>query len=86
MNMSTIDTEIQNMAHDIANGHIIDLHDAREVAQISQYLHSNGKYNARVEDRLAATLKHSIDVGVYRRTSLPTPPPANIVQSLRSRV
>lgn len=78
--------ETQNMAHDIANGHIIDLHNAREVAEISRYAHSNNLYNSRFEDRLAATLKHSIGAGVYRRTSLPTPPPANILQSLRSRV
>lgn len=79
-------TEIANMAHDINNGHVIDLHNARELAQISQYMQSNNMYNARSEDRLAAVLKHSMQVGVYKRTSLPTPPPANIVQSLKSRV
>lgn len=82
----TIQNEIAAMAHDIRNGHIIDLHNSRELAQISQYMHSNNMYGPEAEDRLAAVLKHSIDVGVYKRTSLPTPPPANLVQNLRSRV
>lgn len=82
---NTMQNEIANMAHDINNGHVIDLHNARELAQISQYMQSNGMYNSRAEDRLAAVLKHSMQAGVYKRTSLPTPPPANIMTALRSR-
>ncbi|MEZ6954297.1 MULTISPECIES: hypothetical protein [unclassified Aeromonas] len=84
--MSTMNTEMQNMAHDINNGHIIDLHNAREVAEISRYAHTNNIYTPNFENRLAATLKHSIEAGVYRRTSLPTPPPASLMTALRSRV
>lgn len=82
----TIQNEIAAMAHDIRNGHVIDLHNARELAQISQYAQSNGMYDPTMEDRLAAVLKHSMQAGVYKRTSLPTPPPANIMTVLRSRV
>lgn len=82
----TIQNDIANMAHDIRNGHVVDLYNARELAQISQYMQSNGMYGPEAEDRLAAVLKHSIDAGVYKRTSLPTPPPANILTALRSRV
>ncbi|MGY3856601.1 hypothetical protein [Aeromonas intestinalis] len=78
--------EIQNMAADINNGHIIDLHNSREVAQISQHAQSEGWYSARFEDRMAAVLRHSMAAGVYRRTSQPTPPPGNIIQSLKARV
>ncbi|MFM5086978.1 hypothetical protein [Aeromonas media] len=85
-NVDTAIVEMQNMTRDIANGHIIDLHNAREVADISRYAHSNNMYNPNFENRLAATLKHSIEAGVYRRTSLPTPPPASLMTALRSRV
>ncbi len=82
----TTQNEIANMAHDIRNGHIVDLYNARELAQISQYAHSNNMYDPTMEDRLATVLKHSMQAGVYKRTSLPTPPPANIMTALRSRV
>lgn len=79
---------IANIAEDIRNqgpNEYHALHNARELAEVSQYAHTNNMYTPAFEDRLAVSLKHSIASGVYRRTSLPTPPPANIVQSLRSR-
>lgn len=82
----TIQNEIAAMAHDIRNGHVIDLHNARELAQISQYAHSNNMYDPRMDDNLARVLKHSIEAGVYRRTSLPTPVPGNYPEMLRRRV
>lgn len=78
--------EIAAMAVDINNGHIIDLHNAREVAAISQHMQNQQSYDARFEDKLTVVLKHSMQTGVYRRTSLPTPPPASIVRALQNRV
>lgn len=80
---------IAGIAQDIANqvpGEYHQLHNARELAEVSRYAHSNNLYRPDFEDKLAFSLKHSIASGVYKRTSLPTPPPANILTQLRNRV
>lgn len=80
---------ISAIAHDIAGqqaGEFHELHNARELAEVSRYAHSNNLYTPAFEDRLAVSLKHSMATGVYKRTSLPTPPPASLMTALRSRV
>lgn len=80
---------IAGIAQDIAGqvpGEYHQLHNARELAEVSQYARANNLYTPQWEDNLAFSLKHSIQAGVYRRTSVPTEPPANIVTALRNRV
>lgn len=62
------------------------IHNARELAELSRKAVADGKYTPQFEDQLAARLKQSMAAGVYKRTSLPTPPPANIMVALRNRV
>lgn len=62
------------------------IHNARELAELSRKAVADGKYTPAFEDQLAARLKQSMQAGVYKRTSLPTPPPANIMTALRNRV
>lgn len=62
------------------------IHNARELAELSRKAVADGKYTPQFEDQLAARLKQSMQAGIYKRTSLPTPPPANIMTALRSRV
>lgn len=61
------------------------IRNARELAEISRKAVADGVYDARFEDQLTARLKQSMAAGVYKRISLPTPPPANIMQQLRNR-
>lgn len=88
--MSTQNNDnINNIASDIAaqapnEYHVIS--SPRELAAISQAAQAGGFYNAKFEDNLAKSLKLSMQHNGYRRMSQPTPPPANIVQQLRSRV
>lgn len=77
-----------NIAQDIAAQAPNEWHkinSPRELAAISQAAQAGGFYNADFENKLAVSLKHSMNNG-YRRMSQVTPPPANIMQSLRSRV
>lgn len=79
---------IQNIAQDIAAQAPNEWHkinSPRELAAISQAAQAGGYYNSAFEDNLAKSLKYSMANG-YRRMSQVTPPPANILQSLRSRV
>ncbi|MDX7830358.1 hypothetical protein [Aeromonas dhakensis] len=62
------------------------INNPRELAAISQAAQAGGFYDARFEDSLAKSLKWSIQNHGYKRVSLETPPPANILQSLRGRV
>lgn len=80
---------IQNIAHDIQHQGANEYHiisSPRELAAISQAAQAGGFYDSRFEDNLAKSLKHSIQNHGYKRVSMQTPPPANILTALRSRV
>ncbi|MFQ2621297.1 MULTISPECIES: hypothetical protein [Aeromonas] len=80
---------IANIAADIQHQGANEYHiisNPRELAAISRAAQAGGFYDSRFEDNLAKSLKMSIQNHGYKRVSLQTPPPANIVQSLRSRV
>lgn len=88
--MSNVANEhIAAIAHDLVGQAANEYHvitNPRELAAVSQYAQANGMYTPAFEDNLAKSLKLSIQNHGYKRTSLPTPPPANILASLRSRV
>ena len=60
----------------------VELHNAKEVAALSQALQNQGSYE-RHQDKLALSLRESINSGVYRRTAVKTAPPPNIMQNVR---
>lgn len=79
----------ENIAADIQHQGANEYHiisNPRELAAISRAAQSGGFYDSRFEDNLAKSLKMSIQNHGYKRVSLPTPPPANIVQALRGRI
>lgn len=79
----------ENIAADIQHQGANEYHiisNPREVAAISRAAQSGGFYDSRFEDNLAKSLKMSIQNHGYKRVSLQTPPPANIVQALRGRI
>lgn len=84
--MNPANAEIASIAHGIAKGEAHQLTNARQLAEVSRYAQSNNLYHPGFEDKLAANLKLSMEAGVYKRTSLPTPPPASLSAALRSRV
>lgn len=80
---------INNIAADIQHQGANEYHiisNPRELAAISRAAQSGGFYDPRFEQNLAHSLKMSMQNHGYKRVSLPTPPPANILQCLRSRV
>lgn len=90
MSDAIMQNAIAESAHDVMSaaqpGQFLQIRNAKELAAVSQYAQNNGMYDARFEDALAYHLHHSRAQGIYRMTSQVTPPPANLVQSLRSRV
>lgn len=78
-----------NIAHDVKaqgpNEYTI-ISSPRELAEVSRAAQAGGFYDADFENKLAFSLKHSIQSHGYKRVSMPTPPPANIVAALNSRV
>lgn len=74
-----------DIQHQAANEyHIIS--SPRELAEVSRAAQAGGFYNADFENKLAKSLKMSMQHHGYQRVSQPTPPPSNIIQSLRARV
>lgn len=71
---------------DLQPGQFMQIRNARELGKVSQMAQQQGCYDAAFEDKLAFCLHHSMKTGGYKRTSVPTNPPANIIASLRSRV
>ncbi|HHQ4929088.1 TPA: hypothetical protein ACSP88_002526 [Aeromonas hydrophila] len=85
----TVQSTAANIAADIQHQGANEYHiisNPRELAAISQAARAGGFYDARFEDNLARSLKHSIANHGYKRVSLPTNPPASIMTALRSRV
>ena len=67
------------------SGYYTPVKNARELAEISQAAQRHNIYDRGFEDALAHSLKISQQKQHYKRSSVPTPPPQNLMEN-RQRV